>query len=100
MNSGEPLPSRPTCTVAQAAAALGVSVGLVYKMLKQGALAGYAVGRRRIVFADSVVAYQRRNAFQAILNDAGRDEPGPVPAIAPRLPSALIRPPSAFRHLR
>jgi excisionase family DNA binding protein len=101
MNSSEPLPSRQTCTVAQAAAVLGVSVGLVYKLLRNGALAGYAVGRRRIVFADSVTAYQRQNAFQAIINDAGRDEPGPAPATALRRPrpASAAMPIRPLRHL-
>jgi excisionase family DNA binding protein len=92
------LPSRPTCTVAQAAAALAVSVGTVYKLLHKGHLAGYAVGRRKIVFADSVAAYQRQNAFQALLSDVGRDEPGPTPPPPPRLGVNLPLP--GRRHLR
>jgi excisionase family DNA binding protein len=95
------LGTRPTCTVAEAADALGVSVGTVYKLLKTGKLGGYAVGRRRIVFADSVAAFQRGNAFQAIVNDAGRDEPGLVSAQPLGRPSSP-RPasPSPIRPLR
>ena len=73
MISNEPnLPTRPTCTVAQAAVALGVSVGTVYLLLRKGRLAGYAVGRRRIVFVDAVTAYQRQNAFQPAASGRGQ----------------------------
>ena len=101
MRSNEPeLATRPTCTVAQAAAALGCSIGKVYNLLRTRQLGSTAIGRRKLVLAESVAAYQRANTYQALPNDAGRDEPAPVTVQPSPRPAALIRPPSAFRHLR
>jgi excisionase family DNA binding protein len=97
------LGTRPTCTVAQAAAALGCSIGKVYNLLRTRQLGYTEIGRRKLVLVESVAAYQRANTYQALLNDAGRDEPAPVPVQQPTRPTRPAFSPAPFlgrRHLR
>ncbi|MHB1426933.1 MAG: helix-turn-helix domain-containing protein [Gemmataceae bacterium] len=54
---------RPVIDAAEASLKLGVSCGTVYKLIRQGKIEGYAVGRRRKIYADSIDSYQLRNAF-------------------------------------
>src|SRR5690242_9919823 len=91
---------RPTCTVSEAAA-LDVSVGMVYKLLRTRQLDFFKVGRRKLPFTDSIAAYQRANTYRAILNEAGRDEPAPAQPSPRRLrPSFNSAQFLGRRHLR
>jgi excisionase family DNA binding protein len=60
---GRPPLTREVITAAQAAEQLGVSLATVYKLIQAGELDGYSVGRRKLVYADAIQDYRRRNAF-------------------------------------
>jgi len=49
-------------TAKEAAERLRCSVSQVYKLYANGELRGYAVGRKKIIFADSIDEYIARNA--------------------------------------
>jgi excisionase family DNA binding protein len=84
-------------TIPEVAARLGCSVRLAHKLFDAGDLAGHRVGRRKVVYADSVDSYIRehRNAPKEKVPPAKRGPAGRrVPRGKPTLP---VRP---FRHLR
>ncbi len=68
------MPVRKVIDAKVAAGQLGVSLSMVYKLLRLGELEGYAVGRRKLIYADSLDAYRQRKAF----GRAAAPEPAPV----------------------
>jgi excisionase family DNA binding protein len=62
-----------------AAAKLGVSLSMIYKLARQGRLQGYAIGRRRLFYLDSIDALRQGNAFGSI------PTPSPTAAQEPKL---------------
>jgi excisionase family DNA binding protein len=49
---------RPTHTIENTADLLGVSTGLIWKLIKQGKLESTSIGRRRLVYQDSITRLQ------------------------------------------
>ena len=91
-----------------AADQLGVSRGMVYKLIKKGELDGYDAGVKRVVYEDSVLEYQERRRFKkkpdldGVRVGQASQEPGPE-SVRSRLPGkAGKRQPvtAAIRHLR
>jgi excisionase family DNA binding protein len=85
-------PSRPVIDAEVVAERLGVSVNMIYKLIRQGKLEGYSVGRRKLVYADSPERLRTKNAF------------GEVPEVKKPTPrrKRAVKPPElpARRHLR
>src|SRR5262249_43482393 len=52
---GIPLTSRPTATLAVAAEMSGVSIALIYRLMKEGKVKRYKVGRRTLVDIPSLL---------------------------------------------
>ncbi len=86
---------RKTIGVKEAARLLGISTRKVYSMLKAGELDGYSVGRRKVIFADSIPAYQERHRFQTTNPLPGESAPQRVPG-----DKGSRKPIPGFRHLR
>lgn len=85
-------------TVREVAERLGVSVSMVYKLIRQGRLEGYGAGRRKLIYPASLDAYRQRNAFSTTPAPAPAVEQ-PAPASRPkRAVKPLVLP--AGRHLR
>ncbi len=76
--------SRETITVAEAAKRLGVSVGTVYSLAHRGELEGYRVGRRILIYANAIEAYQKRHAVS-------KAEPPPEQPARPAQPTRRQR---------
>jgi excisionase family DNA binding protein len=96
-------PERIAVDAATAARKLGASVSFIYKLVKTGQLDGYAIGRRKIIYLDSLDAYRQRNNLRTLA--AARQTATPVVAPEPeprRAPRRTRRPatPPAGRHLR
>ncbi|HEY7313488.1 MAG TPA: hypothetical protein VH643_29325 [Gemmataceae bacterium] len=78
---------------------LGVSLGMVYKLLRLGRLEGYSIGRRKLIYLDSLDALRRKGAI-----GPAAAAPAPSPEPAPRKPrqkvavKPLVLP--VCRHLR
>ena len=51
--------------VKEAAAELGVSVHMIYKLMRTGQLAYLQVGRRRLPIANSLTEYRQKNTVEA-----------------------------------
>jgi excisionase family DNA binding protein len=49
---------RPTHTIEDTASLLGVSTGLIWKLIKQGKLESTSIGRRRLVYQDTITRLQ------------------------------------------
>ncbi len=49
---------RPAHTIQSTAILLGVSTGLVWKLIKAGKLESTSVGKRRLVYGDSIARLQ------------------------------------------
>lgn len=77
MVSASPTTDRPICTVKDAARQLGVSAPMIYKLLSRRQLDHYSVGRRKIIYADSVVSFRQRNAVTAAPSPSTPAEPTP-----------------------
>jgi excisionase family DNA binding protein len=74
---------RRTLSVKEAARLLGVSTRKVYSLIAAGELEGYNVGRKKVLFADSIPSYQERNRFggcQLPSKSTGQDGP-PIRAV-------------------
>jgi hypothetical protein len=52
---GIPLTSRPTATLAVASEMSGVSIALIYRLIKEGRVKRYKVGRRTLVDIPSLL---------------------------------------------
>ncbi len=57
------LPARKVIDAQAAADQLGVSLSMAYKLLHLGELEGYSVGRRKLIYADSIEAFRSRKAI-------------------------------------
>jgi excisionase family DNA binding protein len=82
---------RRLLSVKEAAERLGVSPRKIYSLISKGELDGYAVGRRKVIYADSIPAYQERNRFPQKEN--------PPPEQAKRRVVGKDRPVTGLKHL-
>ena len=55
---------RVVITLQEAATQLGVHVATVYRLIHEGELDAYKVGRASRMFQDSIISFQERNKMQ------------------------------------
>lgn len=83
--------TRPVVDADEVAKRLGVSVDSIYKLVRQGKLEGYAVGRRKLIYVDTLDRYRKQNAF------GKAEEPAPAPKQEPAPPKPRRRKPAATK---
>lgn len=70
-----PLLPRPAMPAKRAAETIGCDLSRIYKLMRQGKLEGYRDGRAVRIFADSIAAYQARDAISAPATPPPRHTP-------------------------
>ena len=91
---------REQITPLEAAQLLGVTREAVYQMIRRGQLDGYCVGRKKIIYKDSVETYKEKHRFPVQKETPPNVQRGikdiKVPIRTPKAASV----PLGFVHLR
>jgi excisionase family DNA binding protein len=91
---------RLSITPAEAASALGCSLSMVYKLIRDAKLEGYTIGRLKRIWLDCIVRYAEENPLTG-KSQAGRKQPvRPAPQSKPRGKRPPVTPrPGPFRFV-
>ncbi len=84
-------------TAKEAAARLGCSLSMLYKLLRRGRLRGFAVGRVKRIYASSLDDYRKANRLPS---PPMKPPPMKPPVMTRPAKPATAAPPRPFRHLR